>query len=450
MMRIPPKDLESERSILGASLLSAEAWDAAAGIVTASDFYSEAHAVIWGALDVLAKRGTPADTTLVRGELVNQGKLEQVGGDDVLMGLTDVIPTIHNAEHHAARVRDLAAVRRMITAGHEIAAAGYSPIETIDEYLDDAETKIMRAGDVRREGAGAVHLSGPLEESYRKLEALSQSDRKLLGVTSGIERLDKVTSGWCEGQLIIVAGRPGMGKSALAQTHVLAAARTGKPTAVFSLEMPKEQWSTRMMASDAAVPAAHVRSGQVAAQDWPSLAKACAELSELPIYIDDTPALQIMAMRRECRKLRRKCGQLGLIVVDYLQLMRGSGGRDGREQEVSEISRTLKQIAKEERCPVIALSQLNRSVETRGGSKRPQLSDLRESGAIEQDADTVIFVYRDEVYNSDTEHPGIAELIIAKQRDGPTGLVECAFISEYVRFQDLQTVWREPEQQEAF
>lgn len=429
--------------MLGGILLDDQLFDRVNDIIEPDDFYSEANARIYEAMVELASKGSPIDSVTLRSRLESSGKLSAVGGDEYLIGLTDVIPALANITHHAEIVREKSTVRRLILACHEIAARGYGDYGEAERFLDEAESKIFA---VARASGGTPYE--PLRESllrtFQDLMRAAERKQRVTGLSTGFERLDRMTSGMHPGDLIIIAGRPGMGKTSFALNVCIHAAAVknedGTPTtaAIFSLEMPKEQLARRMLTSEARVDAGKVRTGMLTRDDWTDLTAAAGQLSELPIYIDDKPGISVMELRGKARRLKAEAG-LGLIVVDYLQLMRASGRVDSREQEISEISRSLKGLAKELSIPIIALSQLNRGVETRGTKdKRPQLSDLRESGAIEQDADTIIFIYREEVYNrDDPSAQGIAELIIGKQRNGPTGIVKCKFFREYTRFDNL-------------
>lgn len=444
--RVPPNALEAEKAVLGGILLDNHALNIVHEILNAPDFYSEANGVIFEAMRDLFGRGQPVDTVTLRSEVLQKGKLQQVGGDEYLLGLTNTIPTVANIEAHAKIVKEKATIRRLILACHEIAAKGYSDYGDIQEYLDVAEKSVF---DVSKERARSPyeHLKQIVLRTFKEIHDSAGRKESITGLPTGFDRLDKMTAGMHPGDLIIIAGRPAMGKTAFAlNAGINSVLARGKGLAVFSLEMPKEQLTKRMLCSEARVDGTRMRTGQLVKDDWPKLAQTAGVLSELPVYIDDTPAISVMELRAKSRRLKSEC-DLGLVIVDYLQLMRASGKTDSREQEISEISRNLKALAKELSIPVIALSQLNRGVESRGNKdKRPQLSDLRESGAIEQDADTIWFIYRDEVYNKETLDRGIAEIIIGKQRAGPTGTVRCRFFGEYTRFDNLdESEYGEPE-----
>ena len=436
--RVPPNSLEAERAVLGGMLLENNAMNVVLEILEKEDFYSEANAHIFDGMTTLFRSGKPMDTVTVREELVHRGKLQAVGGDEYLLELTNTIPTVANIESHARIVREKAVVRRIITAAHEIAARGYGDYGETEDFLDQAERSIF---DVAKERVRSPyeHIKDVVLRTFTEIHEAAQRGEAITGLPSGFRDLDEKTAGMHPGDLIIVAGRPGMGKTAFALNVGLNACQHNKtPVAVFSLEMPKEQLVRRMLCSEARVDGSRMRSGQLWREDWPKLARAAGTLSELPFFIDDTPGLTLLELRAKTRRLQAEHG-LGLILVDYLQLMRSGAKHDSREQEISEISRSLKGLAKELSLPIVALSQLNRGVETRGTKdKRPQLSDLRESGAIEQDADTIMFVYRDEVYNRENpDAKNRAEIIIGKQRAGPVGVVHVAFFNEYTRFDNL-------------
>jgi len=435
--RVPPHSLEAERAVLGGILLDNDAMNVVTQVLDAEAFYSEANAQIYEAMTTLFSAGKPVDTVTVREELVTRGRLQAVGGDEYVLELTNTIPTVANIESHAKIVREKAIIRRLILACHEVAAKGYGDYGDPEEFLDQTERAVFNVAKERLRSP-YEHIKPVVMRTFTEIHEAAQRGERITGLTTGFKELDEKTAGMHPGDLIIIAGRPGMGKTAFAVNIATNAARTGATTAVFSLEMPKEQLVRRMLCSEARVDGSRMRSGQLAREDWPKLANAAGVLSELPLFIDDTPGLTVMELRGKARRLKSDSG-LRLVVVDYMQLMRSGNRHDSREQEISEISRSLKFLAKELSLPVIALSQLNRGVESRGvKDKRPQLSDLRESGAIEQDADTIVFIYRDEVYNRDNpDSRNRAEIIIGKQRSGPVGTVHCAFFSEYTRFDNL-------------
>ena len=436
--RVPPNSLEAEQAVLGGILLQNEAMNVVLDLLRPIDFYSEAHAQIFEIMGDLFRRGQPVDTLTLREELARRNQLRGVGGDEYLLSLTHTLPTVANIEAHAQIVREKSAVRSIISACHEIAARGYGDYGELEEFLDTAERAIFQIAKVRLRSP-YEHIKDVVLRTFQQINEAAQRKEYITGLPTGFQRLDHKTAGMHPGDLIIVAGRPGMGKTAFALNVAFNACSQRKVAAVvFSLEMPKDQLVRRLICSEARVDNSRLRTGQLTREDWPRLANAAGMLSEMPVWIDDTPALSIMELRAKARRLRSEAN-LGLIVIDYLQLMRSGTRNDSREQEISEISRFLKALAKELEIPVIALSQLNRGVESRGNKdKRPQLSDLRESGAIEQDADTILFIYRDEVYNRESAEQGVAEIIIGKQRSGPTGTVRCRFFSEFTRFDNLE------------
>lgn len=443
-MRVPPNSLEAERAVLGGILLENHAISTVVEILSSEDFYSQANHTIFDAMAAIYNKGQPVDHITLREHLAQAGKLALVGGDEYLLSLTDTIPSVENIEHHAKIVAEKAVIRRLITACHEIAASGYGDYGEYEKFLDQAEKSVF---DVAKERAKNPYeiLRTVLLKTFDTITENANRKRTITGLPTGFYELDELTSGMNPGDLIIIAGRPGMGKTAFALNVAVNASSsqhhgTGYcPVAVFSLEMPKEQLAQRMLANEAKVDSKRMRQGRLLQDDWRNLAVAAGKLSELPIFIDDTAAISLLEVRAKARRIKAEHG-LSLIVIDYLQLMRSGSKTDSREQEISEISRTLKALAKDLGIPIIALSQLNRAVETRSGKdKRPQLSDLRESGAIEQDADTIWFVYRDEVYFQDTtQDRGIAEIIVGKQRAGATGTCRLRFIAENTRFENLE------------
>jgi replicative DNA helicase len=440
--RIPPHSLEAERAVLGGILLQNLVIDTVLEIVKPDDFYSEANARVFEAVLELHRSSTPVDTVTLRDILARESKLQAIGGDDYLLSLTDTIPTLENTKAYALIIKEKALVRRLITACHGVAAKGYADYGNAQEFLDQAEKAVFDVASVQTRSV-VERVRDVVIRAFEDLHNLARSGERVSGLKSGFNRLDGMTAGMHPGDLIIVAGRPGMGKTSFALNVGVNASHsrfnTGKNAgvAIFSLEMPKDQLVKRMLASEARVDSSRLRTGQVLRDDWQSLAQAAGTLSDLPMFIDDTPGLTIMELRAKARRIMAEHG-LALIIIDYLQLMRSGTKNDSREQEISEISRSLKGLAKEMGIPVMALSQLNRGVESRGNKdKRPQLSDLRESGAIEQDADTIMFVYRDEVYNKESMDQGVAEIIVGKQRAGPTGTIKVRFFNQYTRFDNL-------------
>ena len=405
--------------------------------LSVEDFYSEANAKIFEAMTELSRRGQPVDHVTLREALVHSGKLASIGGDEYLLSLSNTIPSVSNIQAHARIIREKSIIRALILTCHEVVSRGYGDYGPIDEFLDQSESSIFAVGRERARNP-YEHVKDVVMRTFQEIHETANRGEAITGLSTGYKQLDKMTAGMHPGDLIIVAGRPGMGKTSFALNVAHHACEKSKSSvAVFSLEMPKGQLVRRLLGSEARVDGNRIRTGQLQKDDWPKLADAAGTLSEMPIWIDDTPAISMLELRAKARRLKSEVG-LSLIVVDYLQLMRSGSRNDSREQEISEISRSLKALAKELEMPVMALSQLNRGVESRGvKDKRPQLSDLRESGAIEQDADTIWFIYRDEVYNRDSDDRGIAEIIIGKQRAGPTGTCRVRFFNEYTRFDDL-------------
>jgi replicative DNA helicase len=435
--RVPPHDMNAEKAVLGGALLENDALNDVSELLKPEDFYKDAHGTIYEAMLALFADRQPVDTITLREKLSTSGQLARIGGDEYLLLLTDTIPTVANIKAHAKIVAEKSLVRRLINASYEIAAKAYGDYGAIEEFLDESEKRVFDVGKGKLRSS-SEHINDVVMRAFEGITKAAEAKEHVTGLPTGFRQLDWYTSGFHPGDLVICAGRPGMGKTAFALNVALNACRArNTPVVVFSLEMPNEQLAKRLLCAEAGVDGNKLRSGKLTREDWQPLTRAAGELSELPIWLDDTPGLTLMEMRAKCRRLHSE-HTLGLIVVDYLQLMRSGTKNESREQEISEISRSLKGLAKELGLPVIALSQLNRGVETRGTKdKRPQLSDLRESGAIEQDADTIMFIYRDEVYNPETPDKGIAEIIIGKQRAGPTGTVRCAFKRQYTRFENL-------------
>ncbi len=441
-LKVPPQNLEAEQSVLGGILLHNQALNQVLEVLSLEDFYSQAHRQIFAAILTLSERNEPSDLITLSNVLRDGKKLEQVGGMAYLSSLVDNVPSAANISYYAKIVKQKAILRKLIGTATEILEKSYSGSNgsDIDGVLDDAEHAIFEIAQSKIRPAFSP-LKEIIKESFKTIEKLYEKKELITGVASGFERLDEFTAGLQRSDLIIVAGRPSMGKTAFALNIAQhAAIQEGVPVAIFSLEMAKEQLAMRLLSSEARVDAQRLRKGFLGETDWPKLTAAAGSLSDAMIFIDDTPAITALEMKAKARRLKAEHG-LGLIVLDYLQLMRGSdSSRDSREQEISEISRSLKALAKELNIPVIALSQLNRKVEDRT-NRRPQMADLRESGAIEQDADVIIFLYRDEVYNKAEDNPekGIAEVIIGKQRNGPVGVVKVAFMERYTRFENLAT-----------
>ena len=441
--RLPPQSVDAEESVLGAILLDNTAIDRVVGTLQADDFYRETHRKIFRAMQVLADKSEPADLVTLGDLLRSRGELADVGGVAYLAELTERVPTAANVAYYARMVRDKAVLRNLIATATSIAERGYSGSD-VKTLLDRAEQEIFALSE-REVRPAFVRLDGLLSSTFDTIERLYEQKQSVTGVPTGFVDFDRLTAGLQPSDLIIVAGRPSMGKTALCMNIAEnAALRADAGVAIFSLEMSKEQLAMRMLCSQAHVDLSRVRTGHLNDEEFNHLAKAAANLSEAKIFIDDTPALTVLELRAKARRLSRdQSANLKLVIVDYLQLMRSSEGKDSREQEISEISRSLKALAKELHVPVIALSQLNRQVENRHPPK-PRLADLRESGAIEQDADVIAFIYREEVYDEETTRKGIAEIIIAKQRNGPLGNVDLAFLREYTRFENYELAPDEP------
>ncbi len=438
--RLPPQNLEAEQCVLGSILLRPGTLAKTLEIISPSDFYKEAHQVIYNGLTSLFERNEPQDLITIVNCLQDANKLDSIGGPAYLASLTDIVPVAANINHYARIVRDKSILRQLIATTTDIASRCYEEQNEIENLLDEVEQTVFEISRSKSE-QGFEPLNKVITETFERVTLLAERKEMITGVPSGFVDLDKMTAGLQPSDLIILAGRPSMGKTALAMNIVQNTALLHKvPVAVFSLEMSKSQLGLRMLCSVSRVDSQDLRTGFIKDYDWPKLTRAAGELSEATIFIDDTPSITVLEMRAKTRRLKTEY-DIGLVVVDYLQLMRGRG--DSREQEISEISRSLKAMAKELNIPVMALSQLNRSLENRP-NKRPQLSDLRESGAIEQDADVILFIYRDEIYNKAEDNPkrGIAEVIIGKQRNGPTGTIELAFLDRYTTFESLtrQTV----------
>lgn len=422
--------------MLGAVLVDNAAFNSAAELLTRDDFHREAHRRIFDAMATLAERSQPIDLVTLKDELSRGSALEAVGGAAYLAGLLDGLPRLTNVEHWSRIIKEKAVLRNLIHAGNRIVHSAYEAEDEAAVLLDRAEKSIFDIAE-RRIRQGFVEIREIVKESFRTIDQLSQSRELVTGIPTGFVDLDEMTSGLQKGDLIIVAARPAMGKTSFCLNVAQHAAhKAGETVGVFSLEMSKEQLVLRMLCADARVDSHRLRTGNLQEKDWSRLARAYADLSSAHIFIDDSATLTPLEMRAKCRRLKAEHG-LGLIIVDYLQLVSGGGRVENRQQEISSISRSLKGLAKELSCPVIALSQLSRAPEART-DKRPQLSDLRESGAIEQDADIVMFIYREEEHKPTDENRGIAEIIIGKQRNGPTGSRKLAFIKEFTRFENLE------------
>jgi replicative DNA helicase len=429
----PPANLEAEQSVLGAILLRSQTLDQVADLISPEDFYRLAHGQIYQAMLDLWARGEPVDLVTVTALLKERGKLEEVGGPVFLASLSEQVGTAAHAAHYARLVHEKAVLRRLLERSQYISQACLAPVEDVDQFLDWAEGEIFRVAESKIR-PGFQSLSALVEREVGTLEAIWHREQgRITGVPSGFPDLDQLTAGFQKGDLIIIAARPSMGKTALALNIAFNAAYGAQvPVAFFSLEMSKEQLVRRLLSSVGEIDASHLRRAFLTDDEWRRLQDAASYLLETPIFIDDTPAATVLEVRSKARRLRAE-GKLGLIIVDYLQLMRGRSDAPSREQEISEISRSLKALAKELSVPVIALSQLSRKVEDRP-RKEPQLSDLRESGAIEQDADVILFIYRDEVYHENSPEKGQARILLKKQRNGPTGEFRLAFRGVYTRF----------------
>ena len=437
-LKKPPHSIEAEQSVLGGLLLDNQAWDQVAETITPDDFYNPSHKTIFESMQALAAESKPFDPITLMGHLENQDLLEQAGGLNYLTELVEATPSISNVRAYADIIFERAVLRKLIIVSQEIADKSYQPEgRNSTEILDEAERLVFQIAESRPKTGGPVDVKTLLNKTIDKIDELFNSGDQITGITTGFSDLDEMTSGLQPADMVIVAGRPSMGKTTFAMNLVEnALLNSDKVILVFSLEMPSEQLMMRSLSSLGRINQSKVRSGKLDDDDWPKLTSAVKLISERKLFIDDTAGISPSEMRSRARRLVREHGDIGLIMVDYLQLMQIPGFSEGRTNEISEISRSLKAMAKEFSTPVVALSQLNRSLEQRP-NKRPVNSDLRESGAIEQDADVIMFVYRDEVYNPDTEYKGVAEIIIGKQRNGPIGTCRLAFQGKYTRFDNL-------------
>jgi replicative DNA helicase len=442
-LRIPPHSIEAESSVIGGLLLDNGAWDRVGDLLTDNDFYRYEHRLIYSAMTTLINATKPADVITVYEQLQNLGKSEEVGGLGYLNSLAQYVPSASNIRRYAEIVRERSILRKLVSVSDEIATTAFNtqgrPVATI---VDEAEQKIFNIGEEgSRMKQGFQSMDTLVVDLLDRVQEMADNQNDITGVPTGFYDLDRMTSGFQAGDLIVLAARPSMGKTALAiniAEHV--ALNEGLPVAVFSMEMGAAQLAVRVVGSIGRIDQSHLRTGKLSDEEWPRLTEAIEKLRTVSLHIDESAGLNSSELRANARRLARKCGKLGLIVVDYLQLMSGSGGGgngENRATELGEISRGLKMLARELQCPVIALSQLNRSVETRT-DKRPMMSDLRESGAIEQDADIIMFIYRDDYYTKElSKEPGVAEVIIAKQRNGPTGTVKLAFLKPITKFESL-------------
>jgi replicative DNA helicase len=440
-LRVPPHSVEAEQSVLGGLLLDNLAWDRAADLLTESDFYRHEHRLIFSAISALVGGSKPADVITVHEQLQSLGKAEDCGGVAYLNALAQSVPSAVNMRRYAEIVRERAILRKLIAASDEIATSAFNPQgRPVTQILDEAESRVFKIGEEgsrQRQGfQGMDKLVVQLLDRVNELHENGAQD--VTGVRTGFYDLDRYTSGLQKGDLIVLAARPSMGKTAFALNIAEnVAVHEELPVLVFSMEMGASQLALRMVGSLGRIDQQHLRTGNLKTEEWERLAEAVDRLGRVQLFIDETPALNSAELRARARRMARQYGALGLIVVDYLQLMSGSSSSDeNRATEIGEISRGLKALAKELQCPVIALSQLNRSVETRN-DKRPMMSDLRESGAIEQDADVIMFIYRDDYYNKDSKEPGVAEIVIGKQRNGPVGTVKLTFLKPLTRFDNM-------------
>jgi replicative DNA helicase len=434
--KIPPQNLEAEMAVLGSMLLDEEAIAVAIESLDREAFYKEAHRKIFDKIAALFSADKPVDLVTLTNELKKDGALDEAGGASYLAGLANAVPTAANISHYAAIVKEKSILRALINNATRIVSLCYESEGNVDAVVDSAEKFIFEVSDKKIQGAGFIPLKELIKDSIEAIDLLYQKKAHVTGVPTGYVDFDIRTAGLQPSDLIVVAGRPSMGKSAFALGIAEYAAVAAKvPTAIFSLEMSKEQLVQRLLCAHAKVDAHKVRTGYLATSDWPRLTAAAGKLSSAPIFIDDTPAISVMELRAKARRLKLH-HDIRLIILDYLQLMRGSAGMESRQQEISEISRSLKALARELNVPVVAISQLSRAVESRT-DHRPQLSDLRESGAIEQDADVVVLLLREEYYNPTPDNQGLAEVIIAKQRNGPVGSTQLTFIKEYTRFENI-------------
>lgn len=437
-IKVPPHSVEAEQSVLGGLMLANNCWDDVADQLSAEDFYRGSHRQIFTQMGKLVEAGEPVDVITLAEALSNNDQLEQIGGLPYLAELANNTPSAANIRAYAKVVRERSSLRSMINVANDIVESGYNPEgRGSDDLLDEAERKIMQITEERPKTGGPQAVNPLLKDAVDRIDELFNSDSTITGVSTGFTELDEKTSGLQRSDLIIVAARPSMGKTAFAVNLVEnAVLNQDKPVMVFSMEMPASAIIMRMISAIGRIHLGKVLTGKLDEEDWPKLTTAVSKLKDRPLFIDDTPALTPTEVRSRARRVAREHGELAMIMIDYLQLMQVAGSSEGRTAEISEISRSLKAIAKEFNCPVIALSQLNRSLEQRP-NKRPINSDLRESGAIEQDADVIMFIYRDEYYNEDSPEKGIAEIIIGKQRNGPTGTSKLAFIGHFTRFDNL-------------
>jgi replicative DNA helicase len=444
--KVPPHSIEAEQSVLGGLMLDNNAWDVVSEVCLEQHFYTGGHRMMFRTMQKLIDQGRPIDVVTLSEELDRTGELERAGGLEYLVDLARNTPSTSNIRAYSEIVRDRALLRQMISISTEISDSSFFPDgRSADEVLNEAESKIFQIAENRPSQSGPQSVNPLLKAAVERIDELFSNGDALTGLTTGFDDLNERTGGLQSSDLIIVAARPSMGKTTFAMNLVENALMgDDKPILVFSLEMPAAQLMTRMLSSLGRINQTRVRNGQLEDDDWPKLTAAVNMLKNKPLYIDDQPGISPNEMRTRARRIVREHGEIGMIMVDYLQLMQIKTGKsEGRTAEISEISRSLKALAKEMNCPVVALSQLNRSLEQRP-NKRPVNSDLRESGAIEQDADVIMFIYRDEVYNEDSPEKGVAEIIIGKQRNGPIGTTRLAFIGKYTRFENLAHSYEYP------
>lgn len=437
-LKIPPHSIEAEQAVLGGLMLDNQSLDKIADRIAHDDFYRHDHRLIFNAMMDLARKDKPFDVLTVADNLKSQNNLEDAGGDVYLFELANNTPSASNIAAYSDIVRERSVLRQLISASNDIADTAFHPDGRDSlSILDEAERRVFEISEKKSRGGGAQDIKALLAKAADRIDTLFHSKEHITGLATGFADLDEKTSGLQDSDLIIIAGRPSMGKTAFAMNIAEnAAIKSKKPVLVFSMEMPGESLAMRMMSSLGRIDQHKIRTGQLEDEDWPRMTSAISILSEAPLFIDDTPALSPVELRARSRRIAKEYNGLGLIVVDYLQLMQVPGTKENRTNEISEISRNLKSLAKELNVPIIALSQLNRSLETRT-DKRPVMSDLRDSGSIEQDADVILFIYRDEVYNENSPEKGKAEIIISKQRNGPIGRLHLTFLGKYTRFENF-------------
>ncbi len=437
LLKVPPHSIESEQSVLGGLMLDNLAWDRISEIITTVDFYRVDHRNIFAAIAALANESKPIDAITVMETLKTRKQLDEIGGEVYLFELAKNTPSAANIVAYANIVRERSVLRQLISSAGEIADSAFSPGgKTVLELLDEAERKIFQIAEQGGHAKGPNDIKSLLTKAVERIDILYHSGSSITGIPTCFTDFDEMTSGLQKSDLIIIAGRPSMGKTSFAMNVAEnAALKTKKPVLIFSMEMPGDALAMRMMSSLGRIDQHRLRTGKLNEEDWPRVTSAVSMLSEIKMFIDDTPALSPSELRSRARRVAREQGELGMIVVDYLQLMQIPGMKENRTAEISEISRSLKSLARELNVPLIALSQLNRGLEQRA-DKRPIMSDLRDSGAIEQDADLIVFIYRDEVYNEGSPDKGVAEIIIGKQRNGPIGKIKLTFLGQYTKFEN--------------